>query len=70
MLAGALFGLSAIGFRGGIMALQQGDFLIRALTGLALSLAARLHFRQSASGRQLCGIAVLLAGVAARRLAG
>lgn len=36
--AGALFGLSAIGFRGAILALPQGDFLIRALTALAISL--------------------------------
>ncbi len=36
--AGGLFGLSAIAFRGGIGALQGGDFLIRALTVLAISL--------------------------------
>lgn len=36
--AGALFGLSAIAFRGGIGALEGGDFLIRALTVLAISL--------------------------------
>lgn len=36
--AGALFGLSAIGFRGAILALPQGDFFIRALTALAISL--------------------------------
>ncbi|MGL4236102.1 EamA family transporter [Tabrizicola sp.] len=39
LLAGALFGLAAIGFRGGILALPTGDFLIRATTILALSLA-------------------------------
>ncbi|MGV8955001.1 MAG: EamA family transporter [Cypionkella sp.] len=38
-LAGLLFGISAIGFRGGINALPQGDFLIRATTTLMLSLA-------------------------------
>lgn len=36
--AGGLFGLSAIAFRGGIGALEGGDFLIRALTVLAVSL--------------------------------
>jgi drug/metabolite transporter (DMT)-like permease len=36
--AGGLFGLSAIAFRGGIGALASGDFLLRALTVLALSL--------------------------------
>ncbi len=36
--AGGLFGLSAIAFRGGIGALQGGDFLIRALTLLVISL--------------------------------
>ena len=36
--AGGLFGLSAIAFRGGIGALESGDFLIRALTVLAISL--------------------------------
>lgn len=39
LLAGACFGLSAIGFRGGILALGEGDFLIRSLTMLVLSLA-------------------------------
>lgn len=39
LAAGLCFGLSAIGFRGAITALPQGDFLIRALTILALSLA-------------------------------
>lgn len=39
LLAGGLFGLSAICFRGGITALEGGDFLIRALTLLAVTLA-------------------------------
>lgn len=39
LLAGVGFGLSAIGFRGGVNALDSGDFLIRALTLLAVSLA-------------------------------
>jgi drug/metabolite transporter (DMT)-like permease len=39
LCAGALFGAAAIGFRGGILALPTGDFLIRATTILALSLA-------------------------------
>lgn len=39
LLAGALFGASAIGFRGGITGLESGGFLIRATTTLALSLA-------------------------------
>jgi drug/metabolite transporter (DMT)-like permease len=39
LLAGALFGLSAIGFRGAIVALPAGDFLIRATTILTLGLA-------------------------------
>ncbi len=38
LLAGALFGASAIGFRGGILALPSGDFLIRATTILVLAL--------------------------------
>ncbi|MCU0904004.1 MAG: DMT family transporter [Tabrizicola sp.] len=38
LLAGALFGLSAIGFRGAIVSLPAGDFLIRATTILALGL--------------------------------
>ncbi len=38
LAAALLFGLSAIGFRGGIMALESGDFLIRATTTLVLSL--------------------------------
>jgi drug/metabolite transporter (DMT)-like permease len=44
LLAGALFGLAAIGFRGGILALPTGDFLIRATTTLALSLALQAAF--------------------------
>jgi drug/metabolite transporter (DMT)-like permease len=36
--AGGLFGLSAIAFRGGISALSQGDFILRSLTVLAISL--------------------------------
>jgi drug/metabolite transporter (DMT)-like permease len=39
LLAGALFGLSAIGFRGAITALPTADFLIRATTILALGLS-------------------------------
>ena len=39
LTAGALFGLAAIGFRGGILALPSGGFLIRASTILVLGLA-------------------------------
>lgn len=39
LTAGLAFGLSAIGFRGAITSLPQGDFLLRALTILAVSLA-------------------------------
>ncbi len=39
LLAGLLFGLAAIGFRGGILGLPEGSFLIRASTILVLSLA-------------------------------
>lgn len=39
LLAGLLFGLAAIGFRGGILHLPEGSFLIRASTVLVLSLA-------------------------------
>lgn len=39
LFAALLFGISAIGFRGGITALPEGDFLIRATTILVLSLA-------------------------------
>ena len=38
LLAAGLFGLSAIGFRGGVTALETGGFLIRATTTLVLSL--------------------------------
>jgi drug/metabolite transporter (DMT)-like permease len=38
LLSGLAFGLAAIGFRGGITALPEGGFLIRALTILVLSL--------------------------------
>lgn len=37
--AGALFGLSAIGFRGAILALPDGDFVIRSIAVLALTLS-------------------------------
>lgn len=39
LLAGLLFGVAAIGFRGGILNLPEGGFLIRASTILVLSLA-------------------------------
>lgn len=39
LAAAGLFGLSAIGFRGAILALPTGGFLIRATTMLAVSLA-------------------------------
>jgi len=39
LLAGLMFGVAAIGFRGGILALPEGGFLIRASTVLVLSLA-------------------------------
>ncbi|MFM7332991.1 MAG: EamA family transporter [Tabrizicola sp.] len=39
LLAGFLFGLAAIGFRGGILGLEEGSFLIRASTVLVVSLA-------------------------------
>ena len=39
LLAGLLFGVAAIGFRGGILALPEGSFLMRASTILVLSLA-------------------------------
>ncbi|WP_426033435.1 EamA family transporter [Cypionkella sp. TWP1-2-1b2] len=38
LLAGGLFGASAIGFRGGIVHLESGGFLIRATSTLALTL--------------------------------
>lgn len=37
--AGALFGLSSIGFRGALLSLPEGGFFIRALTVLVLTLA-------------------------------
>jgi drug/metabolite transporter (DMT)-like permease len=39
LLAGLLFGVAAIGFRGGIISLPDGGFLIRASTILVVSLA-------------------------------
>jgi drug/metabolite transporter (DMT)-like permease len=39
LLAGLMFGVAAIGFRGGILALPEGSFLIRASTILVVSLA-------------------------------
>ncbi|MFI0394998.1 EamA family transporter [Paracoccus jiaweipingae] len=39
LLAGALFGLSAVGFRGAITGLDSGGFLIRASTILVITLA-------------------------------
>lgn len=39
LLSGALFGVSAIGFRGGIVGLPSGGFLMRATSTLVLSLA-------------------------------
>lgn len=39
LIAGLMFGLAAIGFRGGILSLVEGGFLIRASTILVLSLA-------------------------------
>ena len=41
LLAGALFALAAIGFRGAILALDQGSFLMRATTTLAWGLGAQ-----------------------------
>lgn len=38
LLAGALFGASAIGFRGGILGLETGGYLMRATSTLVLSL--------------------------------
>jgi drug/metabolite transporter (DMT)-like permease len=38
LLAGLMFGIAAIGFRGGILALPEGGFLIRASTVLVVSL--------------------------------
>lgn len=39
LLAGLFFGLAAIGFRGGILSLDSGTFVMRATTVLALALA-------------------------------
>ena len=39
LAAGALFGVAAVGFRGGILALPEGGFLIRASTALVIGLA-------------------------------
>lgn len=39
ILSGALFGASAVGFRGGIIGLEEGSFLIRATAMLALNLS-------------------------------
>ncbi|WP_134680684.1 DMT family transporter [Paracoccus ravus] len=39
ILAGGLFGLSALGFRAGLLALPQGNFVTRSATGLVTSLA-------------------------------
>lgn len=38
VLSGALFGLSAIGFRGALLALTDGGYVIRAMTVLAITL--------------------------------
>lgn len=38
VLAGALFGLSAIGFRGALLALPDGSYVLRAVTILAITL--------------------------------
>lgn len=39
ILSGALFGLSAVGFRGALLALPEGGYMIRALTVLSITLA-------------------------------
>lgn len=39
IISGGLFGLSAIGFRGGILSLDTGGYVVRATTILVLSLA-------------------------------
>lgn len=39
MAAGGLFALSSIGFRGAVISLEEGSFVMRASTGLAWSLA-------------------------------
>lgn len=41
VIAGALFALSAVGFRGAILSLDGGSFLIRATTALCWALAAQ-----------------------------
>ncbi len=41
LLAGLFFGLAAIGFRGGILSLESGGFLIRATVTLVLALAVQ-----------------------------
>lgn len=59
--AGALFGLSAIGFRGGILALPDGGFVTRAATVLVISLGVQtvlmLMWLGVADRRALAGIA-------------
>lgn len=61
VVAGALFGASAIGFRGAILALPQGDFVTRAATvlviGLAMQSVAMLMWLGLADRRALAGIA-------------
>lgn len=41
VVSGALFGLSAIGFRGAILALPEGGYLVRAITILAITLGVQ-----------------------------
>lgn len=71
VIAGALFGLSAIGFRGAILALPEAGFFIQALTALTLTLLlqsiAMLIWLSVADRPALRGIAIdwrtsLLAG--------
>lgn len=61
VLAGALFGASAIGFRGGILALADGGFVTRSASvlalGLAMQSAAMLVWLGIADRRALRGIA-------------
>ncbi|SET57063.1 DMT family transporter [Paracoccus homiensis] len=58
--AGALFGLSSIGFRGALLSLPEGGFFIRALTVLVLTLAlqsaAMLIWMGLRDRRGLCAI--------------
>lgn len=58
--AGTLFGLSAIGFRGALLALPEGGYFIHALTVLVLTLAiqstAMLIWMLAADRRALSGI--------------